>query len=153
MANRNYLQVGLDWCMVRKDLTEVSPGTSFCSQPLLHHYLQIYRKVNFKQVHKNQSCLLNREINTMRQSHSHSCPSDKGIKVFLEDFQSFPLIPSLYMAVNFPLSLTLTWLPLLETAPVSCSAPWSKQATDTVFEGVFMWPSEESHVAPPPSMC
>lgn len=92
------------------------------------------------------------EINTMHQSHSHFCPSDTGIEDFLEDSQSFPLIPSLPMAVNFPLSLTLTWLQLLETAPVSCSTPWSKQAPDTVFEGVFMWPSEESYVAPSPSM-
>lgn len=83
----------------------------------------------------------------MHQSHSHFCPSDTGIEGFLEEFQSFPLIPSLYLPVGFPLCL-VTWLPLLETAPVSCPAPWSKQAPDTVFEGVFMWPSEESHVAP-----
>lgn len=74
------------------------------------------------------------ENSTMHQSHSNFSPSDTGIEDFLEDFQSFTSIPLLYMALSFPLSLALTWLPLLETAPVSCSAPWTKQA----WEGAFM---------------
>lgn len=46
----------------------------------------------------------------------------QALKTFWEDFQPFPLIPSLHMAVGFPLC-PVTWLLLLETASVSCSAP------------------------------